>query len=542
MERFLIVETLVIEMLVVVSLVALFARRVRVPYTVALVIAGLLIAVRRPAAFAVTPELILALFVPPLIFEAAFHVDFRTLRRNLLPILLLAVPGVLLTTLLVGVIVAYGVGLSLPVALVFGALISATDPVAVVSLFRSLGVGKDLGTIVEGESLFNDGTAIVIFNLLLALALASVGEAGATPGTAAAEAGAAHLTTGFRLVPAVFDFVRVAAGGLGVGFGLGWLIAQIIARVDEYLIETTLMTVAAFGAYLIAERFHMSGVLAVVGAGLMCGNLAQQGMSPTTRVVLLSFWEYLGFVANSLVFLLIGLQINLGALAANWQPILVAVVAVLASRLLAVYGLTAVANLIRRRGHRPVVPAAHQHVLFWGGLRGAISLALALSLPAALADAELLRVMTFGVVLFTLLVQGTTMSPLLRRLKLIGQNEIESEYERRHARLLAAQAARVRVAELRDAGLISPTAFDRLAPELDERIRESDAAQRQLLEEHPTLRDEELEDARRETLRAERAALTGLLSNGIISEETHAEMVADIDRRRSELAVAHGDE
>jgi CPA1 family monovalent cation:H+ antiporter len=173
LEQFLSTETLVIELLLIVSIVAIVVRRLRVPYTVALVVVGLVLTFRQPVELNLTPQLILALFVPPLVFEAAFHLEFRRLRESLLPILVLAVPGVVLTTLLVGFIVQAGANLSLSSALLFGALIAATDPVAVVALFRSLGVPTRLAVVVESESLFNDGTAIVVFNLVLSSVLAA---------------------------------------------------------------------------------------------------------------------------------------------------------------------------------------------------------------------------------------------------------------------------------------------------------------------------------------------------------------------------------
>jgi CPA1 family monovalent cation:H+ antiporter len=510
MEQFLATETLVIELLLIVSLVAIAVQRLRVPYTVALVVVGLLITFQQPLEVELTSELILALFVPPLIFEAAFHIEFRQLRANLLPILALAIPGVLLTTALVGLLVAAAIDLPLASALVFGALIAATDPVAVIALFRALGAPKSLTRLVEGESLLNDGTAIVVFNLLLAAAL----PAAAPDGHAAS----------FDMLGAIVDFVRVSAGGVAIGVGLGWLVAQLIARLDDYLIETTLTTVLAFGAYLLAERFHVSGVLAVVGAGIVNGNLGPRGMSPTTRIVLFNFWEYLAFIANSLIFLLIGLNVNVPQIAANMPPIAVAVLAVLASRALVVYGLTWLTN--RRR---LAVPLAYQHVLFWGGLRGAISLALALSLPAAFADRELLRVMTFGVVLFTLLMQGTTMQLLLRRLGLLEREEAELEYERRHARLMATRAAQSRVQQLHQQGMISALAWQQLAPTLEQQVERALEAQQTLLREQPALRAEEREDAWREGLRAQRAMLTALLRDGVISEPVYEELVTEVD-------------
>ncbi len=512
MEQFLATETIIIELLLIVSLVALVVRRLRIPYTVALVVVGLLITFQKPLEIELTPELILSLFIPPLVFEAAFHLEFKSLRDNWLPIVGLAIPGVLVTTFIVGGIVSWGVGISLTSGLVFGALIAATDPVAVVSLFKALGAPKRLTTLVESESLFNDGTAIVLFKLIVAVALSAVVGSGSE----------AHHS--FDILSAVVDFFRVAAGGLLIGIGLGWVIAQIIARVDDYLIETMLTTVLAFGTYLVAERFHVSGVLAVVAAGIVTGNIGLKGMSPTTRIVLFNFWEFLAFVANSLVFLLIGLDVNLREIGANLLPITIALGAVLLSRALVVYGLMALANLSSNK-----VSLAYRHVLFWGGLRGAISLALALSLPLALADREILRVMTFGVVLFTLLAQGTTMQFLLRCLGIGVAPPLELEYERRHGRLIAAQAAFRRIKEMYLGNLFSLTIWQEIEPKLQKQIAEALESQNELLKKHPELQSEEREDAQREGLNAQRAALAKMLSGGLISDVVYDELVTEVD-------------
>ena len=502
-ERFITTETLVIELLLIVSLVAIAVRRLRVPYTVALVIVGLVLTTQQPLKLDLTPELILALLVPPLVFEAAFHINLRDLRRDLPGILLLAVPGVLITTLIVGSLVSLVTPLALPVAMVFGALISATDPVAVVALFRALGAPKRLALLVEGESLFNDGTAIVVFNLVLVTA----------------------LTGAFHPVQGAVDFLRVAAGGLAVGLVFGWLVAQLIARIDDYLIETTLTTVLAFGSYLIAERLHVSGVLAVVAAGLINGNMGPQGMSPTTRIVLFNFWEYVAFLANSFVFLLIGLQVSIPTLVANWQAVLWAIAAVLVARVVVAYGL----GWIHNRVTEPI-PWRWLHVLNWTGLRGAIALALALSLPAALGpQRDLVRVMTFGVVLFTLLVQSTTMKPLLRRLGISGREPIQVEYETRHARMMVFRAAALHLDHMQREGFLSQHAWETLKPELLERTEQMALDVRALQRVHPELAAEELDSARRELLRAQRGALRSLQRDGVISEEVFATLITEID-------------
>lgn len=503
MGTFISTETLIIELLLIASLVAIAVRRLRIPYTVALVVVGLLLTTQQTVQPSLTSELILALLVPPLVFEAAFHINFNDLRRNLPTILLLAVPGVIIATLAVGGLVSLTTPLTLPVALVFGALISATDPVAVVALFRALGAPKRLAVLVEGESLLNDGTAIVMFNLVLAVAV--VGR--------------------FDFIEGVADFLRVASGGVVVGFLLGWLIAQLIARIDDYLIETTLTTVLAFGAYLIAERLHFSGVLAVVVAGLINGNMGPQGMSPTTRIVLFNFWEYVAFLANSFVFLLIGLEINVPTLLEYWQPIAFAVLAVVITRAVVTYGLGWLSN----RFNEPI-PFRWLHVLNWGGLRGAIALALALSLPATLGpQRDLVRILAFGVVLFTLLVQSTTMRPLIRWLGIVMRDPIRTEYELRHARLMAFRSAASHLDAMHRDGFLSERAWETLRPVLLGRVEDYAHAVRELQMTHPALTREELESAQRELLRAQRSALMGLRRDGIISEETFEKLVAEVD-------------
>jgi len=309
-ERIILFITAVIGLLLIASLVGIATSRLRLPYTVGLVLIGLALALRGQEPIDIPPQIFLGLLVPPLIFEAAFHLRAKDLLKDLVSILALAIPGVLITTFLVGGVVAWGTGFPLSIALVFGALVAATDPVAVVALFRTLGVPKRLTVLLEGESLFNDGTAIVVFNLMIVIAVSGQ----------------------FDLVSSILDFVVVAGGGLVIGFILGALISRMISFIDDALIETMLTTVLAFGSYIVAEQFHVSGVLAVVAAGLVSGNIGPRGMSPSSRILLFNFWDYAAFLANSVVFLLIGLQINLRVLIADWQVIAWAIGSVLVAR------------------------------------------------------------------------------------------------------------------------------------------------------------------------------------------------------------------
>lgn len=529
-EQLVAVEALAIISLLVATTVAIVVRRIRLPYTVALVLVGLFVVVRgeqlalQPtpnttlilyepiprfiqALLDFDPDLILALFVPPLIFEAAFHLEFNLLRSKLVPILILAVPGVVLSTLIIAGIVSIGVvGLSFSVAAVFGALISATDPVAVVALFRSLGVPRGLAVAVEGESLFNDGIAIVVFNIALTAAL---------------------VTGSFSLAPGILEFLWVCLGGLGIGAALGWLVSQFIGRIDDYLVEITLTAVLAYGAYLIADEVGVSGVLAVVAAGIVSGNVGLQGMSPTTKIVLFSFWEYVAFMANSLIFLLIGIRIDVGQLVEPIVAIVVAVAAVLVARAIVVYGLLWLARLGGSEAH---VPMKWRHVLFWGGLRGAIGLALALSLSTTpLPQRGLLQVMAFGVVLFTLLGQGTTIQFLLKRLGLSEQPEHTLAREMQLGRLYAAQAGLRRLETLRQDGLLVGEVWDGLRDEYLETSHRLSEQMAQLFDEYPDLEREVLLQARREALRAERGSLSDALRQGLISEHVYRKLTSEVD-------------
>lgn len=509
-EQIVLVEEVIIALLVIASAVAIAARRLRLPYTVGLVMIGLALTLINPQQVEISPQIILALLVPPLVFEAAFHIRVEDLRRDLGLILLLVVPGVILTTLLVGGVVSWGTGLALPAALVFGALVAATDPVAVVALFRRIGAPRRLQVLLESESLFNDGTAIVMYGLMLEIA----------------------LNGKFDAVASVTRFLTVAGGGILIGVALGMITLQIIGRIEEPLVETTLTTVLAFSAYLIAESLNVSGVLAVVAAGLVNGNVGSRGMSATTRVVVFNFWEYAAFLANSMIFLLIGLSIDLNALFKNWQAIGWAILAALVARAVSVYIFSVFGNEITTKW---------KHVLYWGGLRGAITLALALSLPnTGIFKSERihLQAMAFGVVLFTLLVQGFSMDWLVRRLKIIHRSRIQEEYERRHARYVAGRSAYEYLHRRSQEGLISEHIWQRMAPLLK---RQNDIlvdAVRDIITSDPEVEAEEVDTARREALRAQRATLTGLLRDGVISEDVHTQLVQEVDAALTEESLA----
>ena len=387
-------------LLVVATLVALAARRLRVPYTVGLVVAGTGLALAHVhTGTALTGHLLFSALLPPLLFEAALSLSWAELRRDALPILTLATVGVVVSALAVAAGMALLVHWPWPAALVFGVLIAATDPVSVLAAFKESGVVGRLRLLVEAESLLNDGVAAVLF--ALAVTYAQGGTAGHAGWLALA------MTT---------------AGGLAVGALCGGVAVALAGRsTADHLVETALTTAAAYGSFLLADHFHVSGVLATVTAGLVMGNLGALHASDSAfftergREVVLAFWDFAAFVANSLIFLLIG-QGNAAVAfpTLGLTAIAVAIALVWAGRALTVYPLCALFARSRLR-----IAPRHQHVLFWGGMRGALALALALSLPPALAYRNPIVIATFSVVAFSVIVQGIAMPLLLKRWNLL---------------------------------------------------------------------------------------------------------------------------
>jgi len=510
MSEVFLIEEYAIALLVVATLVGIFARRLRMPYTVGLVIVGAALAILyRQAPVEVNPDIILGVFIPPLIFEAAFHLPMPELRRNIFSILRLAIVGVLITSFLVGYIVHFGAGIPLEFAIIFGAIIAATDPVAVIALFRSLGVPKRLQVLVEGESLLNDGTAIVVVNIAVAVA----------------------ISDSFNLLEGVSSFFYSAGVGLGIGLVLGILASFIITRIDDHLIETAITFVLAYGSFLIAESLHVSGVLAVVAAGLVNGNIGPRGMSSSTRIVVFNFWEFMSFLANSFVFLLIGLVVDLSLLAENWQAILWGIFAALLTRALVVFGLFPTTKVISSRWKR---------IIYWGGLRGAISLALVLGLPNTLGlDVNSqLRAMVFGLVVFTLLVQGTTMNWLVKRAGIIQRREERDEYDLRRARLSTTRAAYDHMKKIHHAGMVSNHVWDIINNTINPYTKELTESMQDILREYPDVETEELDSAWRELLQYQRLALSELLAERGITEDIYNDLTSRIDNQLASSEIA----
>jgi len=381
-------ETQLIVLLLAAIAVALAARRLRLPYTVGLVLAGIALALAHvPSGALLTHGLIYRVILPPLLFEAALCLHWPELRRDMAPILTLAVAGVAVSAAVVAGGMVALLGWRPPAAAIFGVLIAATDPVSVIALFKDLRMTGRLRGLVEAESLLNDGVAAVLFSLTLAWA---------TSGTAPTAAGVA------------VSLAYTAGGGTVLGLAIGRMATAIAGRTRDHLVETALTLLAAYGSFLGAEALHASGVLACVTAGLVIGNT---GLRTTGgRHAAFDFWEFAAFLANSLVFLLIGLAVAaLPLTRLGPAAIATTIVLVLAGRALTVYPLCA---LFHRGQH--AIPLAQQHILWWGGLRGALALALALGLPDTLPGHDEILLASFATVTFSVLVQGVSMRTVLR--------------------------------------------------------------------------------------------------------------------------------
>lgn len=390
-----------------------------VPYTVFLVILGMFLGslARQDVGlnllldFQLTPDLVLYLFLPVLIFESAINLDARSLMKDIAPILILAIPALVISTAIIGLGLWFIKDFNIIYALIFGALISATDPVAVISLFKELGAPHRLTVLVEGESLLNDATAIVLFNILLGISI--WGQFGI-----------------FDFYVAVAEFLKVFFGGLGVGIIIGIVTSELLNRIHANISGYLIMSiVVAYSSFAISEHvMHLSGVMAVVSSAITLGLLGANRIPQREKETVDETWDILALVCNSLLFLLVGLSIDVSLLFSHLDTIFVAIVLVLIARAAGIYTLVPSAVSIF---NLPNISMREKHIMWWGGLKGGLAIAIVLSIPTTMPARETLIYVTLGVVIFSLLVNASTVRPLMRKLgfdKFTDQEEIELQH------------------------------------------------------------------------------------------------------------------
>jgi CPA1 family monovalent cation:H+ antiporter len=467
----------------------------QIPYTLLLVIVGSILALVDVRLVNLSPELILSIFLPPLLFEAAWNLQWSNLKRDMIPICLYAVVGVGIS--IAGVVLGLNqlAGISLTTALLVGASLSATDPVSVTALFRELGVEKRLTTLMEGESLFNDGMAVVAFSFLVAFSLG---------------------TTQLQVQPLVVQLFAVVGIGIGVGSAIGFGISYLTQRFDLPLVEQSLTLVSAYAAYLITEDLGGSGVIGVVTTGLILGNFGSRiGMNPRTRIIVTEFWEFLAFFVNSIVFLLIGDQIRFAALGENIGIIAVTIASIIVARAIAIYGLGSLSNRLAKAN----ISLKAQTILWWGGLRGSVSIALALSMPTILPEREAIIATVFGVVLFTLLVQGLTTKPLLAKLDLLGNQPMRQQYVELVARQSALKRVEQHMAQIGQRPGITPEFYHYQKSLVQGELARLQAEIDKLQDEYPDLQSFGVEQLHKELLAIEAETYAEFVRAGRLNRE-----------------------
>lgn len=527
------VEAQVLILLGVATLVGMTARRVHLPYTLALVVAGLVLGfveLETLSSFRLSASLLLLLLLPALLFEAAFHIEWKEFRQELASVLALALPGVAIAVALTGGLLYTALNLTgiapdfkLEHAMLFASVIAATDPISVLALFRELGVTRRLYLLVEGESLLNDGVAVVAFFIVLAIFGISWGgiDPPALEGT--------REIVSYSMV----TFVKMAFGGALVGLLIGGLVSAVTHTIDDHLLEVTLTTLVAYGSFLVAESFHLSGVLSCVTAGLVVGSVgAGFGMSPHTKKSVEDFWEYMAFLANSFIFLLVGLELEPADLLSDSFKIIIGFAVMIGARAIVVYTITPISN----RWAKVKVPLPWRHVMIWGGLRGSLSMVLVLTLPQDYPGRSTLVTLVFGVVAVSLFGQGLTVKPLLRKLGLLHLGEGTSGYPEARARVVAARSALASIKQLRADGLVTDQPYTRLESFYEAMLAraEEEARERAGL----TQLDEQLIEGMRRLGEVERQTLKALVHDGLLKEEVAAALEAEVLRRVDEITRA----
>jgi CPA1 family monovalent cation:H+ antiporter len=500
---------ILIVLLLLATAVALVTQRLRIPYVTGLVLAGLPITDLLSHRIGLDPSLVLNLFLPILIFEAAINTDISRLRSTFKPIGILAGPGSIFSSAIITVLVKFGLGLDWIPALLVGVILANTDTVSIIAVFKEIRVPSRLSTIVEGETLFNDAAALVSFNLLLMI----------------------YKTGTITVAQGIKELLIVAVGGGLVGCILGYLCLPVFARLQDPLSSLLLTVALALGTFQIGQFLGVSGAVAVVISGLVFGNFGlSRSTSASDRITLLSFWEYAGFSVNTFIFLLIGIEINPLTLWNNLPAIMLVIAAYQLGRILSVYLL--LAGL--RWFDRPI-PLRWQHVLVLGNIKGSLSMALAVAIPLTLIGRGLIIELVFGAVLFSLVIQGLVLPWLIKQLNISHFSAVTQEIGQLQIQLIASKAAQDELDNLLKSGVLSKAAYEELWASYQARVAVSERVLRDAYNQSRSGKLErnhnQLDTIRRRLFLAEKGAVSDALRKRIVPEDLVQSYIKDLDEK-----------
>ncbi|MFC4541311.1 cation:proton antiporter [Halosolutus amylolyticus] len=529
-------ETVLVELVVILLIAATvgvaLARRANIPYTIALLLVGVgASAIGLSHTIGLTRDLILLVVLPALLFQGGANVDLQRLRRNLLPVVLLAGPGLVLSILLLGAIGRYAFGYPVLVSLLFATMILPTDAVSVVAVFEDLGAPKRLSTVVESESLLNDGVGVALFTTILAVVV----EATRRGGSPAALTSATDLarTVGFELLIA-------SVGGFLVGVAAGHLVYRAMVVADDAMLGVSLTVVLAYGSYLLADALGASGAIAVVVAGLFIGDRGEtEALDPQTRITVATTWSAVAFLFNTLLFVLIGLETPIEAFVDSAALVAIAFVLVVLARAAVVYPLVSAANgWLDESIARP-----SQHLIAWSGLHASIPIALVLGLPTDLPVAlrEELRALVFGVAALSLLVQGLTIGPLLDRLGLVQRSPPEEVYRLLTARLRGVDAAIATASELHRSEELPQDLYVEFCETYGREKNRLETAISQLLDRYPSVRRRAELAGERRVLESEKDAVMAAIKAGVVEGRDADRLLETVDERLERVDAGESD-
>jgi CPA1 family monovalent cation:H+ antiporter len=500
-----------IVLLLVATAVALVTRWLRIPYVIGLVLAGLIIPKQAlPESIGLNPEVILNLFLPILVFEAAINTDIPRLRNTIKPILLLAGPGVLLAAAITAVLLKFGLGLVWITACAVSVILTITDTVSVIAAFRTVPVPRRLATIVEGESLFNDGVALVLLSIITSV----------------------NVQGSFSLTQGVMQFLIAFVGGGILGLGLGYLCIGLFKQLDDALSNTLLTVAVSLGTFQIGQFLGVSSAIAVLIAGLVIGNLGFRETSASIRVTLLNFWEYAGFGVNTFIFLLVGIEVEPRLILGGLSEAFLAIIAYQIGRIFSIYPLLAILRFFDRP-----LPLKWQHVLILGNVKGSLSMALALSLPFNLPGRTQVIALVFTTVFVSLIGQGLSLPWFVKKLRLLKPSAIRSKIETLQLNLIASKAAQEELKNLLESGSLPKFLYEELFANYQARIASSDRELREIYNQKfmdSSGKIEELDyldGLRRRLYLAEKGAVNDAILKGLLPEDIAKSYLQELNEK-----------